>query len=59
MSSEPPCPQCGAHMEVREAPALEELICHQCGSYLSRIVDPIKPLAPSDEDGASLPLPLE
>ena len=59
MSVQPPCPQCGAPMEVRESPGVEELLCHQCGSYLSRTVDPIKPLAASDEDGAPLPLPFD
>ena len=49
MSTQPPCPQCGASMEVRESPGLEELICHQCGSYLSRTVDPIKPLMPEPD----------
>lgn len=59
MSSEPPCPQCGTLMEVRESPTLEELICHHCGSYLSRIVDPSKPLAASDEDGVMGALELQ
>jgi hypothetical protein len=59
MPSESPCPQCGTPMEVRESPDLEELICHECGGYLSRRVDPIKPLAATDEDTASLPLPFD
>ena len=52
MSAQPPCSQCGAPMEVRESPGLEELICHQCGNYLSRPVDPIKPLMPDHEGSA-------
>jgi hypothetical protein len=39
-------------MEVRESPGLEELICPECGTYLSRTVDPIKPLMPDSDDAS-------
>ena len=36
-------------MEVCEAMGLEEFTCPKCGSSLSRKVDPIKPLAPTED----------